>query len=685
MSTKDEELEFVIDEILDNFNETIKKDFLFVLESIKGESTSFVSPKQLDCFSLALASYIFDLTIYNYSFMRKPFWPYYTSISISVFVGIDSKDNVNASKMLDYFQQYVDEHSILVVKEEHFANIICNSIFSHCKETITDYSLAYYKLPSIFVKNKNVFSEIIDNYSTSKRLLNLYLVEDNWHFSTISKLCYELYDDLKENCPNIPDNELQQLAHDCIENFSDQLVKNSKIINKDLIVALEELFRKMYQQVEENFELFNKAPIEAGTNYGEWLYCFAKLNAYFNVDMLSEEERNYQTKLIMKDVFKNNPKITMMVNEIIDRNDPEIDIVDSTFIYYKYLWDNKQEELGINPNQCAIISMLLSSGNLIYLKDGSKDPNLIKFLCLIGALVIDDDNGNKYDFGCFVPENEMYSHLSFIFRASIASVITTNYYSEKDMKLDDTFRRGQEIFNHIDDLINERFHISRENSEFAKIDAEYENSFKELVNTYKDIADDFISTVDETLSKEEHQDFVDEERLKFDTQEEKIKFTINSYNFRYYHMLGLVFLNGRGFKDRIRNSFEKDSISLEISNIFKNCLSVKELTTKPSRDFKELDLVLTEKDNVKAVCIELPDCIYESQSKFVCMVLDEVRYLYFSAELYEESNELGLCLRNENRDRVVLTIRFPCNVKAQEVADKCIEYFIESTNPKQRA
>ena len=498
---EDEEVEFVIDKIIDDFNETIKKLFLDSLTFAKEESTLFVAPNDLDCFSLAITSYIFDLTIFNHSFMRMPSWLYHTSIVMPIHVGIDDKDNVGASKLLDRFRQCRYEKDILVIKEDNFAEIICNALFSYNKEMISDYSLAYIKLPYLFVNIKNIFSEIIEKFSDSRRMLNLYMVEGLSCYSKIAQMSYELYDELKDNCANKEDDELQQLTHDCIENFCDQLIKNSKTMFVDLIESLNELLNKMYQQAEENHVLFNKIPIEAGTTYGEWLYCFAKLNAFFNVDLLSEEEKDRQTKIIMKEVFKDNPIIASMVNEVIDRNDPDLDMVDSTFIYYKYLWDNKKDELDIDVRQCAIIAMLLCCGTIIHIKDGTNDPNLFKFFLLISTIVIEDDGGNKYDFGDFIQENDMFSHLSFIYRAAISSVIASTYFTEGNMKLDEIHSRRREFYEHIDDLLNERAHIDREESSFAKMNDEYDSFFKDLIEGYKQIADEFISMIDESLKE----------------------------------------------------------------------------------------------------------------------------------------------------------------------------------------
>ncbi len=130
-------------------------------------------------------------------------------------------------------------------------------------------------------------------------------------------------------------------------------------------------------------------------------------------------------------------------------------------------------------------------------------------------------------------------------------------------------------------------------------------------------------------------------KREFSTFDEKLKYIIESFNFKLYTALfNFVF---------------KDEYCIQVQDLFKNEKVVRNLLKISykycgfaNEDYEKPNINFFEMNDVKGICVEMPDCEYESQSKYVCFIFNGFEKVYYSADLSEEKNLF--CMRYKNVD-----------------------------------
>ena len=164
--------------------------------------------------------------------------------------------------------------------------------------------------------------------------------------------------------------------------------------------------------------------------------------------------------------------------------------------------------------------------------------------------------------------------------------------------------------------------------------------------------------------------------------DEKIQYLVKSFNVNFYKTLTYTFMHSYSFASSLYLAYlAKDEAKIRsiIGNIYLRLLTLceKDFPVLPSKEFKDLELFTLTKNGLCSVTFEVPDCLYESQIKYICLTwpsssIDGRRV--YNAELYEETNELGLALATA-KGHYLFNTRMCIDIAIEDFAEIALNEF----------
>ena len=489
-------------DVVERFDDAVKEAFTLCVAMAMKECASITSVEHLAPLSLALASFAFDCVIYDYTFMRKPAWPYTTVFSVGIFAGFDPNlADLEGYHLYDELVTYKEDKQIFVVNENDFARIVCKGTQGRYPSLIADPSRASEVLRGLFLEMRARYKNVKNSFTNSRRLLNLYLAEGIGIYGKTQNIASRLYYDILDECPEIALPELRKLTHDCIENFCDLIIKDADFVNAGILVpALEELVQGLFDEAEKSLETYNSAPMNAGTSYGEWVYCMARLDSVQNPDLMNEREKDRAKKRVMLDVFKNNEIMFRLLSDTMDRNDFEIDTAETIYIYFNYLYSHKKE-YGLTDTEIRIVSMLMCCNAMLEEKENRDGDARYEDFFMLATMLVILDHEKPYDFGSFIAKKDMSTLQTFIYGASISAIAALNYAVDGDASLEKIMSRQLEIYSHIHSLLKGDKRIPREEEEVRKIESMPASKRNESILYFKATAATFLENLKKMIDQ----------------------------------------------------------------------------------------------------------------------------------------------------------------------------------------
>jgi len=164
------------------------------------------------------------------------------------------------------------------------------------------------------------------------------------------------------------------------------------------------------------------------------------------------------------------------------------------------------------------------------------------------------------------------------------------------------------------------------------------------------------------------------EKRKFKNFVEEGMYVAQSFNMRFYEILSLLLFEKKEAMQVDKLIGNEKALRYILSYVYSVCvLRSKE---QPSVKASDIPFRFYLKKNLRGFCIEIPDAIYESQSKYVAYIFDEeLNARYYSAEVYSEENKLGLCVKTAKDIHFSLNKRYSLDISMDEFMIEALNHF----------
>lgn len=134
--------------------------------------------------------------------------------------------------------------------------------------------------------------------------------------------------------------------------------------------------------------------------------------------------------------------------------------------------------------------------------------------------------------------------------------------------------------------------------------------------------------------------------------EEKILYVANSFNMNFYKTMTYKFMHSDLYAKAFSLAYiakDKRKTQSLIGNTYLRMLAIRgnDFPDLPTKQFEDLELFTLTKNGIYSITFEIPDCMYESQAKYFSLTWPSSSIQWrrvYTAELFEDKNELGLAL-----------------------------------------
>ncbi len=451
--------------LLKDFESSLSKTFLCFLAEARKSGEGAKKGKE-GALSLFLASACLDFVLFDGVFMKGVAEPFELVSYLCLISG--ARFHEEAPSLLRLLQRKEGMRIFLEGQKALFPSL--------CLEALQEEGMMGEQekekplLESLYRFAQANIKPLKERYRLFKDLCNVSLVafEDGSRGKEkLVECASRIESELKEACPWVKEKERATLARDILSisaSLNSCSLTQIKEFTLDSTVSVE---KELIQQAKSHLKMYNRPPINANAEYGQWVYCFALLFASPDCikDLDESEERRIQWR-VMKEVFKDNQAMMDALGELEGGEDYEMGMVDLSFIYARFLFAYKETFGIVSEKEIPIMAALMCNAGLIEELGAWNDPRLKEIYSFCLSRRASTEEGTLL-FDRLVADSALASpEMRVYFGAALGSLALANYLNAGSLDFAALSRRVEEFYKRLL-LLNEGNLILREESEYV--------------------------------------------------------------------------------------------------------------------------------------------------------------------------------------------------------------------------
>lgn len=452
--------------LLEDFESSLSKTFLsFLTEARRSEAG--VKKEKKETSSLFLASACIDLLLFDGNFMKRPEDPF----DLVAYLCSISGESVSeeAPSLLCSLQKKEGMRIFLEGQKGLFPSLCLETLQE--EGMVGDEAVEGPLLESLYRFAQANIGPLKERYWLFKDLCNVSLVafEDGSRGKEkLIECASRIENELKEHSPWTKKEERETLARDILSisaSLNSGFFAQIKGFALDSTLSVE---KELIEQAKRHLKMYNQPPWNASAEYGQWVYCFARLFASPDcIKGLSEdEERRIQWK-VMKEVFRDNQAMMEALGELEGGEDYEMGMVDLSFVYACFLFAHREIFGIVSEKEIPIMTALMCNAGLIEELGAWNDPRLKEVYSFCISRRASNEEGSLF-FDPLVAGSALASPKMRVFLgAALGSLALANYLNTGTMDFAALSRRAEEFYKRLL-LLSEGNLILREESEYVK-------------------------------------------------------------------------------------------------------------------------------------------------------------------------------------------------------------------------
>ncbi len=431
--------------LFEDFESSLSKAFLSFLAEAR-QSEEGMKEEKKEAPSLFLASACFDFVLFDGDFMKRPSYPFDLVAYLCSLSGESFHEE--APSLLCSLQRKEGSRIFLEGQKALFPSL--------CLETlqeagmIRDEAMEGPLLESLYRFAQVNIAPLKERYRLFKDLCNVSLVtlEDGSRGKEkLLECASRIESELKEHSPWTKEEEREALARDILAisaYLNSRLDAQIREFTLDSTVSVE---KELIEQAKRHLKMYNQPPWNANTEYGQWVYCFARLFASRDcINSLNEdEERRIQWK-VMKEVFRDNQAMMEALGEIEGGEDYEMGVVDLSFIYAGFLFANKETFGIVSEKEIPIMTALMCNAGFIEERGAWGDKRLKEIYSFCVSRVAKTKEGPLF-FDHLVAGSALASpKMRVFFGAALGSLALANYLNTGTLDFASLGKRAETFY-----------------------------------------------------------------------------------------------------------------------------------------------------------------------------------------------------------------------------------------------